>query len=87
MEAETGKVLMRGHYVVDRKMHRISLTREGMMRVLALLGAPPIHLGSSGLLPERSYLLGPVVLTWLHICILRGYKHSLPDGCSAFLCS
>ncbi|BDA41171.1 Protein translocase subunit SecA [Coccomyxa sp. Obi] len=37
MEPETGRVLLRGHYVVDRKLHRISLTREGMIRVLALL--------------------------------------------------
>ena len=39
VEAETGRVILRGHYVVDRKLHRISLTREGMIRVLALLGA------------------------------------------------
>lgn len=55
MEPETGRVLLRGHYVVDRKLHRISLTREGMMRVLALLGVPPIHLFISVLvLPNQS---------------------------------
>jgi hypothetical protein len=39
MEPETDRVLRLGHYVIDRKLHRISLTREGMLRVLSLLGA------------------------------------------------
>lgn len=43
VESETGRVLKPGHYVVDRKLHRISLTRHGMTRVLALLGAPDRH--------------------------------------------
>lgn len=39
MEPETDRVLRLGHYVIHRKLHRISLTREGMLRVLSLLGA------------------------------------------------
>ncbi|KAK9916292.1 hypothetical protein WJX75_000969 [Coccomyxa subellipsoidea] len=91
MEPETDRVLRPGHYVIDRKLHRISLTREGMLRVLSLLvelGEDFPEVQREGRAPnindlwEAATPMGPYIITALRARELhrRDVNYIVRDG-------